>query len=80
MADEPISKLPAVFDEAVKSGDVFFFPSTVNKHVESGIEVSALAIFLDEVAFNIIFTLVRNPSLPCAPREAQNQSFKRSET
>jgi ATP adenylyltransferase len=39
-AAEIISKLSSAFDKAKLSGDLLFFPSTVHKHVELGIEVS----------------------------------------
>jgi|ERR1700722_13107255 len=34
-----ISKLPSSFDKALSSGDLIFFPSTVHKHSENGVEV-----------------------------------------
>lgn len=38
---EIISSLPARFDKARESGDLLFFPSTVHKHSEFGVEVGA---------------------------------------
>lgn len=36
---EIISRLPGSFANAVKSGDLLYFPSTVSKHIDSEIEV-----------------------------------------
>ncbi|KAH9951540.1 HIT-like domain-containing protein [Amylocystis lapponica] len=38
MASELISKLPESYDKALSSGDLLFFPSTVNKHIDHGVE------------------------------------------
>ena len=34
-----IAQLPARFDQAKEAGDLFFFPSTVHKHLSHGVEV-----------------------------------------
>ncbi len=36
-----INKIPERFDNAVKTGDLLFFPSTTTKHIESNIEVGS---------------------------------------
>ncbi|KDR75161.1 hypothetical protein GALMADRAFT_249099 [Galerina marginata CBS 339.88] len=33
-----VSKVPSCFDKALEAGDLLFFPSTIEKHVDSGIE------------------------------------------
>lgn len=38
-ASDIISALPGRFEAAKSSGDLFFFPSEVNKHEEIGVEV-----------------------------------------
>ena len=40
-----ILKVPERFDNALKSGDLLFFPSTVTKHIDSDIEVTPDAMF-----------------------------------
>jgi ATP adenylyltransferase len=39
-----ISKVPERFDNALKSGDLLFFPSTTTKHVDSDVEVTPDAL------------------------------------
>lgn len=34
-----LAKLPEAFEKAQASGDLLFFPSTVHKHIENGVEV-----------------------------------------
>ena len=38
-----ISKVSTSFHKALDSKDIFFFPSTITKHVELGVEVRELA-------------------------------------
>ena len=39
LAPDILTKIPSSFKAGVESGDLFFFPSTVQTHVEAGIEV-----------------------------------------
>jgi sulfate adenylyltransferase (ADP) / ATP adenylyltransferase len=36
---EIIDQVPVRFDKALREGDVFYFPSTIHKHMEKDIEV-----------------------------------------
>ncbi|KAK0212889.1 ATP adenylyltransferase-domain-containing protein [Desarmillaria ectypa] len=38
LSTEIIAKIPSSFDNAVNSGDLLFFPSTIHKHLEGGVE------------------------------------------
>jgi ATP adenylyltransferase len=40
---EILNKLGPVFEKAQAEGDLLFFPSTIVKHSDAGIEVSVLA-------------------------------------
>ena len=42
--EEIIARLPEAFDKAQEAGDLYFFPSTVHKHVENDVEVSPARI------------------------------------
>lgn len=39
---EVVAKLDSQFEKARESGDLFFFPSTVHKHTDAGIDVRFL--------------------------------------
>jgi ATP adenylyltransferase len=36
---EILARLPSSFEKARESGDLFFYPSTIRKHKEFGVEV-----------------------------------------
>jgi len=40
-----ISAVPARFESALKSGDLLYFPSTIAKHEDSGVEVRHIRFF-----------------------------------
>ena len=39
-----VSSIPSRFGNALKTGDLFFFPSTIEKHIEQEIQVDFLVI------------------------------------
>jgi hypothetical protein len=55
-----ILKVSERFNDALKSGDLLFFPSTTTKHVDSDIEVTSQALFHPLSTYR---PPVRDPSL-----------------
>lgn len=64
-----ISKLPSCFEDAVNTGDLLFFPSTISTHTDSDVEVSnhARSYTLGQRCDR--FT-VSNSFMPCSAKEA----------
>ena len=62
-----ILKIPERFDNALKTGDLRFFPSTMAKLAELDMEVS---IFDSIYASCMTNSAVRNPHMPCASAQA----------
>ena len=63
-----ILKIPERFDNALKTGDLRFFPSTMAKLAELDMEVSR--IFDSIYASCMTNSAVRNPHMPCASAQA----------
>lgn len=43
-----VSKIPSSFERARSSGDLLFFESTIQKHLESGVNVRPMKLFLEK--------------------------------
>lgn len=66
-----IAQLPAGFDKAKESGDLLFFPSTVHKHSEFGVEVSLSPLVVHPAAFLTDSDgVVGDHTVPCIAEQA----------
>jgi hypothetical protein len=74
MPDTPteiIAKLPERFTKAREEGDLLFFPSTIHKHEEFGVEVckSILSCVTWPASSASACFAVGDPSVPCPPAQ-----------
>ncbi len=73
---EIIKQLPANFEKAKEAGDVLFFPSTIHKHSEFGVEVCESVFFSPFPRIRLLNTdmsislTVGDHAMPCIAEQA----------